>query len=398
MSNLNAEQQSVLEQHVILLCPTIGWWRGQYQLPQEKTETTTSGQQLDSQDITTPRAKLMTARCPVDANGVPWQKRFQAIESRLNAVKNRYSVPFPITGVRIVPKDRGKALFDELYGLTYGQLRESIDNMRDDLLPVPMTYNQKLQANNTAKSEFGNDLSDTTPIFNPAVGDEQSVAYVLERAKREFCNDWTYIRRQIADSNKVFQHVSSKVPISGKDMAKKFYLDVVPIEIAGSQTNELSSESLRAHHDVVKEVCRRRVEAAIDEMIAEPRNQLAQALAGLQELIARDGKVTAKSFNPVRAAIEKIRMFDFVANDTLMHQIRLLEQRIDSSHPRDLSSTQAAQSGFTAAITAFMNEVTDENQRHQDALRFGRARRVVIRKDTPERETVGAEHVATSNI
>lgn len=388
MSTLNAEQQKALDEHVILLCPSIGYWRGQYQLPQDKTETKTAGQQLDQQDITTPRAKLMTDRCPLDQNGMAWQKRFQAIDSRLNSIKARYSVPFPISGVRIVPKSRGKELFDMLYGLTYGHLCECLDSGRADLLPFPMTNTQMYDAQRNAIAEFGSDLTDTTPIYDPAAENEQSVAYELEKAKREFCANWSNIRQQIADTNKVFQHVQTKVPMSGKDMAAKFYLDVMPIEIAGSQSTELTHDALRTHNAVVREVCQRRVSEAIEEMIAEPRNQLAKALSSLQDLIANEGKVTAKSFNPVRAAIEKIRMFDFVANDQLLMQIKDLETRIDRTQPRDLTPTHAAQSGFTAAIDAFMTEVNDENKRHTDAQQFGRVlRRVNVGRPNNEMAT-----------
>ncbi len=371
-------RQEALEHRVLLLCPTLSWWKGQYQLPRKTTETMSEGKTVDKEDITTPRAKLMTDKYPVDRSGQPWQKRFQKIDSRLGALKDRFSVPFPISGVRIVPKARGQELMDEMYGLTIGRLRKRIRNCHDRGLS-DAAYAAQRQLENALQRE-GENARSNTPVFDSSKPtDSQSIAYDLHVAATEFCNDWARIRAEIADKNDVFEQVSAKVPTNGGLIREKFALDVVPVELAGGLTrsNALTQDDLEEHNDIVREACHRRVEEAIETMIQGPREQLAEALAGLKSLIERDGQVTQKSFKPVRAAIAKIRMFDFVANETLLNQIDQLETRLNITQPNSLDSVTAANNGFTTAITGFMDEVQDARNQSRDMDEFGRDFRAI---------------------
>lgn len=366
-------RQEALERRVLLLCPTIGWWKGMYQLPNQSTETISEGQSVDKEDITTPRAKLMTDKYPVDRAGVPWKKRFTNIESRLSALKERYSVPFPIQGVRIVPKSRGQALMDEMYGLTIGRLRRRIKRYHDNG-DTNMAYNTR-RILDAALLQEGENAAANTPVYDHDKSpDGQSIAYDLHVAATEFCADWDDIRAQIAKQNAVFEKVASKVPTSSGLMRTKFNLDVVPVELAGGLTSaeEVTQDDLAEHNAVVKEACRRRVDEAIETMIAGPRQDLAATLANLQELINKDGRVSSKSFKPIRDAIAKIRMFDFVANPELLTQIGQLEDRLNLTNPRELDSITAANNGFSAAIAGFMAEVQDAEQHARDLEEFGR--------------------------
>lgn len=366
-------RREALERSVLLLCPTIGWWKGQYQLPRGNTEVRSEGSVVDKDDVTTPRTKLMTDAYPVDRHGVAWKKRFQKIESRLSALKDRYSVPFPIQGVRIVPKARGQELMDEMYGLTIGRLRRRIAQAVEDgdegaADVLQRRLDEALRIN-------GGTAPANTPVFDPTKSEDgQSIAYDLHMAALEFCNDWPAIRNQIQNKNAVFSQVESKVPMNGGVMKTKFALDVVPVELAGrlGDSHTLDQDDLAEHNETVREACRRRVEEAIEEMIRSPRQQLADALQNLKDLIARDGKVTMKSFNPVREAIAKLRMFSFVANDEMMQQINNLEQRLNITVPSSLDSVTAASNGFSAAIEGFMQEVQNAQAQERDMEQFGR--------------------------
>lgn len=372
-------RQAALERRVLLLCPTIGWWRGMYQLPRTSTETVSDGKPVDKDDVTTPRAKLMTDAYPVDRSGMAWKKRFQKLESRLSALKERYSVPFSIPGVRIVPKTRGQELLDEMYGLTIGRLRRRIAKAYEDgqagaanVLERQLTEALRIEGENAPPN---------TPIYDPTKNsDGQSVAYDLHRAAVEFCNDWERIREQIRAKNDVFTQVESKVPTSSDLMRSKFYLDVVPVELAGGGVNSrqrIDEDDLVAHNDVVREACRRRVDEAIETMIAGPRQQLADALTSLNELVSRDGRVTQKTFKPIRDAIAKIRLFDFVANPQLLQRIGELEHRLSITAPDSLDAMTAANNGFTAAINRFMDEVQDATAMARDLAEFGREHRSI---------------------
>ena len=374
----NQVRQQALEERVMLLCPTIGWWKGQYQLPRQQTHVTVDGKtgNIDNDAITTPRAKLVTDKYPLDRDGKPWKKRFQKIESRMVALKEKYSLPFPINGVRIVPKRRGDALLDELYGLTLSKLRRLVTKAQDEG-DVALARELELRVEEVEREE-GYDAPDNTPVFNPD-RTVQSIAYELHTAAKEFARSWSDIRREIAEKNEVFNQVAKSVPLSSADIRRKFYIDVVPVELAGTDGNAeiLTEGALSDHADVVREACQRRVEEAIEEMIRGPRKQLADALSNLHNLIERDGRVSDRSFKPVREAISKIRLFGFVANDELLQKIKELENRLNITSTKQLDRATAASSGFSAAIESFMEEVSNADKQRKDLEEFGKEFRAI---------------------
>lgn len=370
-------RQEALEQRVLLLCPTMGWWKGMYQLPNQSTEVVSDGHTINSDDVTTPRAKLMTDAYPLDQAGTPWKKRFQKLESRLGSLKEEYSVPFPITGVRIVPKSRGQELLDRLYGLTLGQLRRQLIEARQSDRSAAMELERQIDQIEQDAELNHERVHDSTPVYDPSK-QVQSIAYELYEASREFCRNWSTIRSEIASRNEVFQRVASRVPERPSDMRSRFYLDVVPVELAGGvDSRTVTQEDLAQHRQLVQDACRRRVDEAIEEMVRGPRRQLAEALAGLQGLIARDGRVTSKSFAPVRAAIAKLRSFSFVADEQLLGQLSSLERQLNITNPGSLDSTTAANSGFAAALESAMHDIQDARRQATDMDEFGRGTRAI---------------------
>lgn len=374
---LNSRREA-LEQQVILICPTISWWKGMYVLPRNSTETTTDGAVVDKDDITTPQVKLVTDNYPNDRAGNPWKKKFRKLESRLDALKEKYSVPFPIKGVRIVPKSRGIAMMDEMYGLTLGRLRKRLERLQENGQPGEIADCERQLAE--AERLEGVSANPNTPVFdNSKPADSQSIAYELHVAAKEFCNNWDNIRAEIARKNKLWSQVESRVPNSAGLMLSKFSLDVVPVELAGGFNNSqrLTQSDLEEHEAIVQDACRRRVEEAIESMIAGPRQQLAEALEDLHKLISRDGRVTQRSFIPVHAAIAKIRAFDFVANSELLERMNQLEQRLNSTQPIGLDRITAANNGFAAALEGFMAEVQNAERQAADLEMFGREFRAI---------------------
>lgn len=334
-------RQLSLQQRVLLLAPSFGCWRGRYVLSEDRVDVKLDNTSVQSEDVTTPCSVLMKDTCPVDSNGKAWKKRFSEVESAQKRLINAYSVPFPIHGVRIIPKSRGRSFFDALLGHVDGQRR---------------------------------------PVFNPDLDTEsQSVAFQLHTAAEEFCNTLPDVMRQIArDNPRVWDAVSARVPTNRSDMRKKFYVDAVPVELGGSGVaNEVTEDDLANHNAVVRDACRRKVEEAVEIMVQGPRQELARALADLQNLIARDGRVTNRSFNGVREAIAKIRLFDFVADDALMRQISRVEQRLDITVPTSLDNATAANNGFTAALSSLRAEITSQERAQADIERFGRETRAI---------------------
>lgn len=351
----------VLKSRVVLIYPTMSFWRGQYQLPKARTHITTDGNDVPMDNVTTPRTKLLSDKHPLDKTGVPWRKRFADIENKLAAVKQKYSVAFPINGVRIVPKDRCSEMLGELIGLTYGDLQRQL--------------NEHLGTGNSAKADYVRmqmqdeevsaiTLLPSTPVRDRSkLADEQSVAYMLRLAADEFANEWPAIVSSLAEKNPTFAMVSDKIPATQKAIREKFGISVVPIEInGGTNVTEITEDDLLLHNDVVQEACRAQVEEAISLMIAEPREQLRIALENLNELILRDGQTSSRTFNAVREAIEKIRTFECVATPDLLHQISTLSDRLDRTNVRDVRSSTATGQGLMTAIGEAMQIMKDSQQ------------------------------------
>lgn len=307
-----------MEDNVLLLAPSFGWFKGQYQLPKTTTTVELDGKEVDKTSVTTPRSKLMTDKYPVDDDGVAWKKRFQRLASRQSRLIEKYSVPFPIRGVRIVPKRVGEDFFREL----------------EDI---------KL------------DLQDAADAF------VRDLSKVIEQIREHTDKD-------------VFKAIEARIPRDRNVMRAKFYIDVVPVEMAGGQSDPsvVTEQALAQHYNIVREACQRKVEEAVESMIEQPREQLAEALEGLKDVINRSGRVSTKSFRPVYEAISKIRAFSFVANQQLMDEIGKLENRLNNTVPSTLDRTTAANNGFTAAVDALMREVEDAEQQAADMEEFGR--------------------------
>jgi hypothetical protein len=332
-------RQQTLQSRVLLLAPSFSFWRGYYQISTDRVSVSVDQQDVRDSDVTTPRAILMKDTCPRDSTGKAWKKRFAEIERVGSRLIEAFSVPFPIRGVRIIPKSHGREFFDKLIG--------TMDNSGRPMA-IP-----------------GRELG------------SQSVAYQLWVAADEFCNnlDSVYDQIQAATPASIWNAIRSKLPADRGAMRQKFHIDAVPIELAGGAANDVTREDMAAHQQVVQAACRRKVEEAVEEMIRGPRAELAQSLADLRDLVSRDGNVTDRSFNAVRGAIAKLRRFDFVANEDLLQQINTLAGRIERTDARTLDSVTAANNGFTDALTVVYNEVVDDLAIATDIDRFGRERR-----------------------
>lgn len=324
-----------LEEHVLLISSSVGWWRGIYQLPKDKVSVKVDGVTVNDKDkgITTPRALVMNDDWPCRSDGTAWKSVFTKMDSRREAILTKYAVSSPITGVRIVPRTATPEFYREMLGPADDQ---------------------------------GN------PQYDPDA-EEQSLAFLLSEAADAFVADLPNILEQIRQNTntQVWHAIVGKIPTSKTEMREKFYIDVIPIELAGGSDRNPDMADMIVNQEVIKNTLKRKIDQAVENMIAEPREQLAHALKDLQDLIARDGRVNSRSFNPVREAISKIRLFEFVANDELLEQINTLEQRIGNTVASSLDSAAAASSGFSAALQSVMTSVTDAQVQASDLQRFG---------------------------
>ncbi len=322
-----------LLQRVLLLAPSLRYWRGQYRI--RDAEVSVHGTKIDKKKTTQPRTKLL------ESSGdyvLSWYNRFREFENAKGKLVERFSQAFPINGVRIIPRDQAEPFFDAMVGPTDRGGR---------------------------------------PVFAP--GREcQSLAYRISVAADDFVEDYPNVMRHIREALEpsVWAYISKVIPAREK-MRDKFGLDIAPVELAGGGSVEKTTrEDLMRYDELIRASTLRLVDEAVSDMIAVPRQALGKALGELHELISRDGRVTTASFNGVREAINKIKMFSFVATDDLLHQINGLETRINGIEiPANLDSTTATSNGLLTALDSVRAEVEDEIKQADDVDRFGRTLR-----------------------
>lgn len=296
-----------LNQLVLFVAPSLGYWRGNYCI--KGTNLAFAGVPLNAEQFTIPRTKLL--------EGIPelrdWKARFQGFESRRQSLVNKFTTAFPIHGIRVLPRDSADDFFTEA------------EDIRNE----------------------------------------------LEQAANEFVDSYDHVMGLIERGNKpeVWAYVKRLIPPQGA-MRSKFYFDVVPIEMNFSRGED--SGSANRFEQQMHEAVDRKVDEAIESMIREPREQLAKALTDLHELIGRNGRLTSRSFNGIKDAIDKIRLFKFVATDTLMRQIDELENRLDTTVPARIADNQMSANGLMTVLAKVRDEVADETQLADDIERLGR--------------------------
>jgi hypothetical protein len=361
---------AALESRVLLLAPSISFWRGSYQLPKGNTAVEIDGATVDKETITTPRAILLNKQYPRDSTGVPWKTRLQTLASRQKAVIESYSVPFPIHGVRIVPKRSGGQFFRDLFGDTIGGLERRYRQAVAE--ENRLIANDLMERINRAKAA-DNLWTQTTPVFDPD-RPGQSVAYQLYTMTREFVTQLPDILGQIERNldPKVWAGIVHKIPRDPTVMRRKFGMDCTPIELAGtSNSNSITADDLDEHSNLVRQALQDRIDEAVTEIIARPRQDLIDALTNLGELVNRDGNVTAKSFRPVITAIQKLRMFNLTDDGRTEELLSALERRLNITTANSLTAVTAAQNGFMTALLATIEEVGNAQHQAEIAAEFG---------------------------
>lgn len=368
-------------QNVMLVSPNLGVWRGNYLLPQKHVHIQYSGQDLDQDSITSPQTRLINDKYPLDASRTPWVRRFRDIKQAQVRLLNKYSVCSGITGVRIIPKSAGLEFFPQLIGPTVGELL----GLKQEAEEAGNTAEAaRLQARLDAAREASSYFVAETPVFNPARDDEhQSVAYKLHLLAEEFCAAMPDIYEQIQrnESAEVWDAVKDRIPKTREEMRSKFYCGTIPIEFAtggGADRVKITHRELERYQSVVTASVRTAVDEAIENMIAQPRAELAKAISNMTDIISRDGRVTSRTFQPVQRAIEKLRLFSFVGNDTMLKQIENLEKMMGMQVPKHLTSEVANSNGFMRAAQTVVDELENAVKLEENIRKFGNRRIVSL--------------------
>jgi hypothetical protein len=162
------------------------------------------------------------------------------------------------------------------------------------------------------------------------------------------------------------------------NMLRSTRIDIVSIPF-GLAMNQLKRAGERSFLNQARARTTEMVEQVMQQVIAGPRQELAAAVNSMRELIEADGRVTTRTVAPIRRAIEKIRMFDFVADDGLRLQIDNLSQTLDSLTPSEQTHETAVSNGLMSVLRTVAETALDEARITQQ-YQIASDRKLVLRR------------------
>lgn len=336
-----------LLQHVHIIDPDIGVWQGRYILKDAKVMV--GNETADADTVTAPQVKLMEQSAWLREQ----KAAFNLLISEAKAAVAFYSEPFPIRGLRMVPHASAENMLYELIGKTVNGVP-----VYDGARYVPRWTNIR----------------------------DQSVAYRLGALADYFCDNWGRVIDEIQAnlSDAIWRRIYSRLPEPEK-VREKFYLRLVRVRLAAADESErvqasrgtLSVGDLANYADYIDQAARAQIDAAIMQATVGPREAFAKALTELNELIQRDGRITDRSFNAVRAAISKLRSFSFIASPELLAKAAELESRISGIVVSQFDRDTAIASGFAQSLDEITQAAQSDVKIEEDIRRFGRAHRAL---------------------
>jgi hypothetical protein len=371
-----------LQKHTILLATSMGWWRGQCDIPGDLVQVVSKKGETVIEDgkTTKPRLVMMHDKYPIRrSTGEPWKKLFQDIDSERNAILHGLSVSFPIRGVRVIPLQHAALVYGRLHGLTIAQ----IDRLHadPDTTPERREHLAEMFADDNNRNQ-----PTTAPAYDPRER-HQSLAYRLDRLAVEFVKDYTdivaQIGNQIGDAS-LRKFAVSKIP-PAEQLRAKFYITSAQVRMTSGEVevnNQLTPDDVRLLHTHIRETGARLADEALQTLLEQPRQELAQALTELENLVGRNGRVTVRSFAPVQAAIAKLRAFEFVASGELLSRLKDLEQCIGATDgeegvretARGIREDPSTAVAFRNQLNDIVTEVASASRTDEIIARFGRAR------------------------
>lgn len=197
----------------------------------------------------------------------------------------------------------------------------------------------------------------------------------LAHKLKKVVEDWT------SEEGRLHDAIRDKVGSTVYNLARKHIptrsqlrqatgIDAVSIPI-GSAITDVASTNEREFLRNARERTGEMLTQITENLFAQPREELAEAVRNLKELIERDGRVTSKSIAPVRRAFEKLKLFDFVSDDTLRAEISTLEKKLDGVTPIEQTKDTATSNGLLDALksvhTAAISDasITTQVQKYQ---------------------------------
>lgn len=168
----------------------------------------------------------------------------------------------------------------------------------------------------------------------------------------------------------IFELLKDKIPTT-KQLLSRTRIDVVSIPF-GENKRTLTGVAGRDLLKQAREKTAELVEQVTLNLFSEPRRELADALVHLSDLVQATRRLTSRSLQPIRAAIDKLRIFDFVADETFLQRLDDLLLGLGGAVGADFDDLAAT--NIVTAIQTITNDALDiaQIQRQMGSVRAQR--------------------------
>jgi len=286
----------------LLVTMTFNRWRGLYQI--DKAQTLSDGKVIPEELSTPGKWKLI----PDELN-----KSLNALESSARSILARRSVSFKLPSVYIVPISAADKLFEDLKRIRL-DLEEAADNFCS-----PQNYKTILQE-----------------LF-----------------------------KKVNSDTELFKTVKGLLPSRDK-LRSKFGITcaLVPIGSLNTDFEDNASEFIKE----AQAETRKFIKESIESMLSEPRKELENALLNLSSILQKrhsEGSVRSSvrqaSIDNVRAALQKLKDFSFIADDQLLDQMNTLDSQLAKTTPKELNSSLEISQSINATLKSIAAKAADDD-------------------------------------
>jgi len=290
--NTSLEDQGIkltkeLDKHILCCKITVHMWRGQFKIRDAKVKV---GEiQLNDELITNPRWKLLPDK---------WAEKFNKVEQKINNLVDRYrplnseNCKFPLPGVEILPRKVAPKVFRQIKQIEETEFHPLVDEFVKAFPSIVETIKTNLTKEDASKGE---------KQFNMLLP-------FLPR-DQNWLRDKFWIEKQV-------------VPI-------KFAEGAVFGLFEGDEAEEFADEIGKYAENFSRNVAQ--------TIVAGLHEEMAKAVANLEERIATEGVVKGGTLGMVRRSFEKIKNFSFCASPEMLAKIQAVEQHLSFTSHREIN-------------------------------------------------------------
>jgi hypothetical protein len=335
-----------ITKHIYLVCLTIGWPKLSYKIGDAIVEITKEdgGEkkkvEIDEEFRNDPAWQLM----PDD-----WKIIFTKLEGKGRKTLSSSSTSFATKGISLLPISRAEGVFQVL-----DDFRREWEMQRDlfaaKYAEILMDIERKLKAKDTALwNKVRTKLPDAVDI------------------KSKFTFRWSII--PMGGDGRVGLQATREQLEQVKDTLQlgEPHIDMVAYEQAADTLNNLIDQTYETVHHLdtdtasalVREAKETIVELGhqlVENMCKEPREQIAKTVENMLESLRGGRRVREGTIRQIKESFELMRGFDFVADQTLLNQMRECERALDSTTVQQLNASQDT----GRRISRYLQDVVDQ--------------------------------------